>query len=432
MRAILIAAGMGSRLKHYTDDKPKGLVEVAGKPILGYVLDNLKAAGITDLVVVIGYKKEMIRDFVKNNFHGTLNFVESHEYETTNTAYSWWLARDYIKNESKILHLHSDLIYSPRVLKKIIANPHSNCLCIDTRVSLNTSMEQVKLDEKGKMVFMDKAMVPGANGKAVGVAKFSNDAITYMLAKIDEAIEAGDKKIALYSTVRKAVLDLDFYGVDIGYHFFNEINTIEEYNVARARLSEFPIQKVVIMLNGYPTTGKTMSSRKIRNFFEGKLNVQLISTIMIRKNMGFFDLHSENQRNVVYEKIAEQLENELVKDMSDVIIVDGNFNKSSRRDMVYNVVKKHGATCFVVQCELDTLEEVQKRLDERKMYSHVFEHKALSMDLYNLIKDTSEPIENDFASNPNLVLIKNNTESNKVFAETSNSFAFRVVEALRN
>ena len=134
----------------------------------------------------------MIKDFIKNNHQFSnlnIQYINNPYYETTNTSYGWWLCREYVKNEEAILHFNSDLIFFPELIKRVIEDDHKNILCIDRKVEFNDSMEQVILNEKtGQILHMDKANIPGAHGKGVGVAKFSNETINFILNKLDEFI----------------------------------------------------------------------------------------------------------------------------------------------------------------------------------------------------------------------------------------------------
>lgn len=83
-KVVVAAAGQGIRMLHLSKDKPKHLIEVKGRPFLAYVLDNLFLAGYTDVILVGGYKKELMEDF-KNNYippqegEFKINFVNQYE-----------------------------------------------------------------------------------------------------------------------------------------------------------------------------------------------------------------------------------------------------------------------------------------------------------------------------------------------------------------
>ena len=79
MKALILAAGLGSRLKHRTEDRPKALTIVCGKPILSYQIEVLLEEGIRDITIVIGYKGEKIIEYLSSNYVQTydtdLNFI---------------------------------------------------------------------------------------------------------------------------------------------------------------------------------------------------------------------------------------------------------------------------------------------------------------------------------------------------------------------
>ncbi|HDP69074.1 MAG TPA: nucleotidyl transferase [Candidatus Marinimicrobia bacterium] len=79
MRAIIPAAGIGKRLRPMTLTRPKVLLPVAGKPILGHILDKLVQSGIDEIVIIVGYLGDMVVDYVKNHYSVNLHFVEQRE-----------------------------------------------------------------------------------------------------------------------------------------------------------------------------------------------------------------------------------------------------------------------------------------------------------------------------------------------------------------
>ena len=73
-KVVVSAAGRGTRMLHLGKQKPKHLIEINGKPFLYYLLNNLKQAGFTEIIMIIGYKKELMEDFL-NKFNGTFNIT---------------------------------------------------------------------------------------------------------------------------------------------------------------------------------------------------------------------------------------------------------------------------------------------------------------------------------------------------------------------
>ncbi|EGV52689.1 nucleotidyl transferase [Candidatus Endoriftia persephone str. Guaymas] len=113
--ALLLAAGTGSRLRPLTQNAPKCLTEVGGRPILDRLIHNLRAKGIERLVVVVGHQGDQIREFLRHNAGGIrVDYVFNAEYRTTNNLYSLWLARQQV--QEPFLLLESDLVFEAEML----------------------------------------------------------------------------------------------------------------------------------------------------------------------------------------------------------------------------------------------------------------------------------------------------------------------------
>lgn len=114
--AVLLAAGIGSRLQPITDDAPKCLTDVNGTTILKRLIGNLSELGFRRLVLVVGYLEGHIRDFLASSAHGmTVECISSPKYRTTNNIYSLWVAREAI--HEPFLLVESDLVFDTAVLK---------------------------------------------------------------------------------------------------------------------------------------------------------------------------------------------------------------------------------------------------------------------------------------------------------------------------
>ncbi|MBS3085503.1 histidine phosphatase family protein [Candidatus Pacearchaeota archaeon] len=439
IKTIILAGGKGDRLKHFVENVPTALLSVENKPLLAYQLEALMANGINDIIVIIGYKGFMIKEFIKEHpkFKNlNITYVENDEYNTTGTAYGWWLAKSHMKNEQSVLHIHSDLIFSEDLIKNIIEDKRKNVICIDKKIGLNESMEQVILDLRDdKMLYMDKRNVPGAHGKAVGIAKFSNEAVEYMLNRIQAYVDLGDKNQAFYGIIRKTIHEHDFYGLNIENSFFREVNTVEDYQKTlqlqqAQEKPPVPEKTSVIMLYGLPVSGKTTASRKIRDYFEKDINIEVISTFKIREEKNLINLYSEEQRERVYDEICKVLEEKLQKNIYKCIILDGNFNKKERRQKVYNVLKRYNCDFYIIECFIENTNEIKKRLSERKGDFGV-ENAATSFELYSMIKNEGHLLSEDEFINPIPIIISFNTETNSVQLKPQQYLVRGIIEALK-
>ena len=117
--ALLLAAGLGSRLAPVTDALPKCLVSVSGVPILERLVRSLDSHGVERLVIVTGYKAETIRDYLGERFGGiAIEYIVSPLFATTNNIYSLWLARQLI--DEPFLLVESDLVFDEQLLAPLL------------------------------------------------------------------------------------------------------------------------------------------------------------------------------------------------------------------------------------------------------------------------------------------------------------------------
>ncbi|WP_253626032.1 MULTISPECIES: phosphocholine cytidylyltransferase family protein [unclassified Bradyrhizobium] len=128
--AVILAAGVGSRLRPLTDLRPKPLVEVNGAPILHNALRNLEAVGVEEVTLVVGYRKDAIQYACGRRF-GTLgiNYVDSSAFDRTGSAYSLWLARDALLSGDCFL-LEGDVIFEEDALRYLLLSQANNVAAI--------------------------------------------------------------------------------------------------------------------------------------------------------------------------------------------------------------------------------------------------------------------------------------------------------------
>lgn len=183
MQALMLAAGKGSRLGRYTKDNTKCMLEVNGKTLLERCIDALKEANINKLVLVLGYKKENVINYIKEKGLDKkieIEYVFNEVYDTTNNIYSLFLAKDIFKREDTIL-LESDLIYEPSIIKELIESKYDNAAVLakyeqwmdGTVVTLDSEKNILEFIEKQDFDY-DKI---NKYYKTVNIYKFSKEYI---------------------------------------------------------------------------------------------------------------------------------------------------------------------------------------------------------------------------------------------------------------
>lgn len=123
MKAIILAAGRGSRMKDLTEERPKCLVELRGKALLDWQLEALRAAGINDIAIVTGYKRELLANRGLVEFHNA-------RWAETNMVSSLARAQDWLQAEPCIVS-YSDIFYSPTAVQSLMACPASLAVTYD-------------------------------------------------------------------------------------------------------------------------------------------------------------------------------------------------------------------------------------------------------------------------------------------------------------
>jgi L-glutamine-phosphate cytidylyltransferase len=198
MRPIVIGAGRGSRLGPETDDVPKALVPVMGRPMLDWILDALAVAGFArrDVLFICGYRAEVVRAR-----YPELSYVENAGWERNNILGSLMCARDALS--SGFVSTYADIVYRGSTVAKLVASPHDKVLACDTdwrRRYVNRSQHPESDAEKmraegDRVVELSRRIAPEkASGEFIGVTKFTADGAREMVAAFDaaRARHAGD------------------------------------------------------------------------------------------------------------------------------------------------------------------------------------------------------------------------------------------------
>jgi len=110
MKAVILAAGIASRLRPLTDNTPKCLLKVGEKNILELSIENLLSNNLREIIIVTGYLENQIRDFMRVRFPQlNISYIYNKFYSTTNNIYSLWLAKDTVLGDDMLM-MDSDIV----------------------------------------------------------------------------------------------------------------------------------------------------------------------------------------------------------------------------------------------------------------------------------------------------------------------------------
>jgi choline kinase len=191
MRPIVIGAGRGSRLGPETDEIPKALVPVMGRPMLEWILEALGAAGFArkDVIFICGYKAEVVQAR-----YPEFTYVVNADWERNNILASLLCARDALGGG--FVSTYADIVYRGSTVKRLVASPYDKVLACDTdwrRRYVDRSQHPESDGEKmraegDRIVELSRRIASEkASGEFIGVTKFSAEGSREMVAAFDEA-----------------------------------------------------------------------------------------------------------------------------------------------------------------------------------------------------------------------------------------------------
>jgi|LSQX01.1.fsa_nt_gb choline kinase len=190
MKALILAAGMGTRLRPLTDTRPKCLVEVNGKPIIFNQIDNLGKNGIKNITVVAGYKSDMLKHILKEKYP-FIDVIENSDYKITNNMYSAYLTKDNFY-ERDFLLLNGDVYFDDIVISELLKQNYENAIVVEkdeyNEESMKVICNNMRIIGISKEISKDDAF-----GVSIDIYRFSSTGAKVFFNKITEYIE--DKKI---------------------------------------------------------------------------------------------------------------------------------------------------------------------------------------------------------------------------------------------
>jgi len=190
VRGMVLAAGAGRRLRPYTDTLPKALAPVDGEvTILDIALRNFAEVEVRDVVVVVGYRADAVRDRVsafERRYGVRLTLVHNERAEEWNNCYSLWLAREHFADG--VLLVNGDTVHPVSVEKTLLAAQGPPVvLAVDDVKRLGAEEMKVTLDDHGRMARITKLMRPDeAYGEYIGATLIDPAAAEPLAAALEE------------------------------------------------------------------------------------------------------------------------------------------------------------------------------------------------------------------------------------------------------
>jgi L-glutamine-phosphate cytidylyltransferase len=226
MKALILAAGRGTRISRHIDGKPKCTVSLDEKTsLIEYSVDLLRRKGVEDVTVALGYRGDVIRDLLSGR---DIKFRENPFYDVTNSIASLWFAREELKGADRFIVMNGDVFLSEKALDVVLSEKRSPVMFYDVtrREEADYKFQVVgeRIVKYGKELTLEET-----SGEYVGCAIFGDGFLDAFAGRLDELIREQQHSMwwenVLYSMAgERMVIARDIEGA-----FWGEVDYIEDY-----------------------------------------------------------------------------------------------------------------------------------------------------------------------------------------------------------
>jgi len=248
MQAIILAAGMGRRLKDLTRDNTKCMVEVNGVKLIDRLLGQLAKLQLQRVIIVVGYKGKELREYIEKEWGGKdalkIEFSENPVYDKTNNIYSLALVKDKLQEDDTLL-IESDLIFDDRLVSMIVDNPYPNLALVakyeswmdGTMVTIDKDCNIVNFVPKKAFNYqeVDKYY------KTVNIYKFSREFSQHKYVPFLDAYSLAMGNNEYYEQVLRVITlidSVDLKALPIGNEKWYEIDDVQDLDIAETIFAE--------------------------------------------------------------------------------------------------------------------------------------------------------------------------------------------------
>jgi len=235
--AIILAAGLGNRIRPLTDDRPKCLVELLGKPILVRMFENLATVGVEDATIVCGYLADVLRSTLGAECCGIeLQYIINDIYAETNSMYSLWMARKRLADGGFVIE--GDAVCGPGFFRHLAEKGTKKAYWAGKQY--HGEMDGCVLTETGKDMRIVKQEIernptPGEKPhqfKSTGILSLSSDYGKALAIWLDDDVAAGNVNIYHDLVIGKHLDEEPIHIHDIGPEPWFEVDTVDDLAMA--------------------------------------------------------------------------------------------------------------------------------------------------------------------------------------------------------
>lgn len=203
-KAIILSAGQGSRLGHLTDDRPKCLIDFAGRTLLDRQLDTLAANGVEEAIVVTGFRDDQIEAALERRRSAgegpDVRTVFNPFYKVADNTGSLYMAREHLKGD--VLVWNGDTMVSRSLMARVVANDRAGiCVTIDRKDDYDADDMKVVAGEDGRLHAIGKRLDEGVNAESIGLLAFRSGGAERFREAIEQAMRTAEGTTIWYLRV---------------------------------------------------------------------------------------------------------------------------------------------------------------------------------------------------------------------------------------
>lgn len=226
MKALILAAGRGTRISRYLEGNPKCTVNIGGTTLIRYTVELLRSHGIEDIALSVGYRKQAVMDALEGL---PVRYFENPFFDVTNSIASAWFAKDFLADDD-VLIMNGD-VYLDRALLPVILN------CEPQKTPLLFADETRKEEADYKFFYRDGILLKygkelsgnDITGEYIGVARLSKDYLPRFTEKLSEMIDEQKHSVWWENVLYELSDHSAVYVESIKDNFWAEVDYVEDY-----------------------------------------------------------------------------------------------------------------------------------------------------------------------------------------------------------
>lgn len=236
MKAIILSAGQGSRLGHLTHDRPKCLIEFAGRTLLDRQLDTLAANGVDEVVVVTGFRDEQVEAALARRAGGPrVRTIYNPFYKVADNLGSLFIARDELAGDCLVWN--GDTLVSDALMARVVDNDRQGiCVTIDRKPGYDEDDMKVVVDGEGRLHAIGKRLpMANVNAESIGLLAFRGGGAERFRKAIETAIRSSEGTTIWYLRVIHHIAQKDdVWTLDISGEEWGEVDFPPDVESAQA------------------------------------------------------------------------------------------------------------------------------------------------------------------------------------------------------